>query len=380
MTNSTMRFLPFSDEEAHQATQEVFEHEGFLEGLYKYLPEEVCNYFIKTKDEIHSIYDFQSKMTHAFMSAIQQKSMTKRTFSGFNQLSKEDKYLYISNHRDIVLDNAFMNMILYENKVDTCQFAIGSNLMKHKVSDNLFRLNKSFVVMREGTPRELYGHSVNMSKYIASQINDKKSSMWIAQREGRAKDGNDRTQVSLLKMLMMSNRKDFVDFVKSLKFVPVAISYEFDPCDELKAVEFIQKKNNPNYKKSFHQDLESMLQGLIGDKGHLHFHFDQPLDTELDVLRELNKKEQLEQLAKIIDRSIHRNFKLHPINYVAYDLQNSSNQFLNDKYSEADWKQYTQLFNEEKLSQTDLNDEDLKLARDYLIGIYGNPVANALES
>lgn len=373
-----MRFLPFSDEEAHQATQKVFEHEGFLEGIHKYFPEEVCLYFMKAKDEVHSIYDFQSKITHAFMSAIQQKSMSERTSSGFDQLSREDKYLYISNHRDIVLDNAFLNMILYEHGVDTCEFAIGSNLMKHPISDNLFRLNKSFVVMREGTPRELYGHSVNMSKYIASQINDKKSSIWIAQREGRAKDGNDRTQVSLLKMLTMSNRKDLVGFLKSLKIAPVSISYEFDPCDELKAIEYINKKNNPDYQKSFDQDVKSMLQGLIGGKGHVHFHFDKPLDAELDVLLEVNKKEQLEQLAAIIDNSIHRNFKLHPINYVAYDLRNHSNQFLNNKYSEADWKKYTKLFNEEKLSQSKLNDEDLRLARAYLINIYANPVENAL--
>jgi hypothetical protein len=376
-----MRFLPFSDNEAHQATKEVFEYEGFLEGLYKYLPKDVCEYFIKTKDEIHSIYDFQSKMTHSFLLAIQEKSLTGRTSSGFDQLNRDDKYLYISNHRDIVLDNAYMNMLLHESGVDTCQFAIGSNLMKHPISDNLFRLNKSFVVMREGTPRELYGHSVNLSKYIAGQINDKKSSIWIAQREGRAKDGNDRTQVSLLKMLTMSSRKDLIPFAKSLKIVPVSISYEFDPCDVLKAVEFITKRNNPDYKKTFRQDVESMLKGLIGQKGHLHFHFDKPLDEELDVINEVkNKKEQLELLADIIDRSIHRNFKLHPINYVAYDLQNESSTFLNDKYSEADWEKYNRVFNEEKLSQTGLEGEDLKITKEYLIGIYANPVVNALDN
>lgn len=379
MTNTTIRFLPFSDHEAHQATQDVFAYEGFLDGMYKYLPKEVCNYFVKTKDEIHSIYDFQSKMTHMFLLAIQKKSLTHRTSSGFDQLDKNQKYLYISNHRDIVLDNAFMNALLHENGVDTCEFAIGSNLMKHPISDNLFRLNKSFVVMREGTPRELYAHSVNLSKYIASQISEKKSSIWIAQREGRAKDGNDRTQVSLLKMLTMSNRKDLVGFAKSLKIVPVSISYEFDPCDVLKAVEFITKRNNPDYKKTFRQDVESMLKGLIGDKGHLHFHFDKPLDEELDVINEIeNKKEQFELLADIIDRSVHRNFKLHPINYVAYDLQNESTTFLNDKYNEADLEKYSRIFNEEKLSHLDLSEEDLKITKDYLMGIYANPVVNAL--
>jgi hypothetical protein len=375
-----MRFLPFSDEEAYEATQSVFEDKGFVKGMYEYLPKELVDYFLKTKDEIHSIFDFQSKMTHIFLAAIEKKSLTGRTSSGFEALNKGDKYLYFSNHRDIVLDNAFMNNILYEHGVDTCQFAIGSNLMKHSIADYLFRLNKSFVVMREGTPRELYANSVNLSKHIATQINEKNTSIWIAQREGRAKDGNDRTQVSLLKMLTMSNKGNMVDFFKALKIVPVSVSYEFDPCDILKTQEFISKRNDPNYKKSFEQDLQSMLWGLMGNKGHLHFHFDQPLDDELESVHTIdNKKEQLEMLAKIIDKSIHRNFRLHPVNYVAYDLKQQTNSFLDKQYSAADWDKYSKMF-ADKMKNLKIKEEDARLANDYLLGIYANPVINALKA
>lgn len=375
MTETAIRLTPFTDAEAYQATQKVFEHEGFVKGMLQFLPKELCDYFLKVKDEVHTIFDFQTKIIYHLLLGVQQKSITQRTSSGMESLNNDDKYLFISNHRDIVLDSAYLNALLYENHIDTSQIAIGSNLVKHPISDALFRLNKSFVVMREGTPRELYGHSVNLSKYIVSQIEAKKSSIWIAQREGRAKDGNDKTQVSLLKMIIMSNKGNLVDFLKSLKIVPAAISYEFDPCDVVKTLEYIEKLENPDFKKTFEQDLKNIVLGLDGEKGHLHTHFSKPLDEELDILNDIkSKKAQLEMLAQIIDHEIHKNYKLHSINYVAYDLIHQTQRF-SDKYSKAEFEQYSRKFN---TTFPKFTAKQNRLAQTYLTNIYANPVVNQL--
>lgn len=371
--SNQIRITPFRDEEAADAVQFVLGSERFLKGMRQFLPKELFDALLKAKDNVHSIFDFQSKLIYPIMLAVQQKSISRRTAEGLAHINAEDKYLYISNHRDIILDSAFLNTFFYEHKVDTCQAAIGSNLMKDPVADAFFRLNKSFVVTREGTPRELYQSSLELSQYIFDQITSKTVSIWIAQREGRAKDGNDRTQTSLLKMLGMSNKGDFAEHCRALKIVPVAVSYEFDPCDLLKTQEYIEKQLNPTYQKTFQQDLENMLSGVYGDKGQLNFHLSKPLDEELEVLKETrNKKEQLEILAKLIDEKIHTTYLLHPINYVAYDMLNAGKKYA-DKYSSADFEKYQAIFDKKIKSLG----EHAEMGRSYLLNMYANPVVNA---
>ncbi len=370
-----MRTTPFTDEEAFGATQAIFEDKALVAGMRQFLPDELTDYLLKAKEEVHSIFDFQSKMTYPFLMGIQKMSISERKTSGIEHLKANERYLFISNHRDIVLDPCFLNTVFFENKIETCEVAIGSNLAKHKVSDYIFKLNRSFIVHREGNPKELYQHSMNLSEYIHNLIATEKASVWIAQREGRAKDGNDRTQPSLLKMLAMCNQGDTIEFFKSLKIVPVTITYEFDPCDLLKTQEFIEKQHNPNFEKTFQQDLQNMLLGIKGQKGRVRFHFAKPLDEELEILSTIkNKRQQLELLAGLIDKIIHANFELHEINYIAHDLLKQSSTY-SDKYTTADKIQYEAIF-EEKLTAFEGN--NVTIARNYLLGIYANPVINAL--
>jgi 1-acyl-sn-glycerol-3-phosphate acyltransferase len=364
----------YTDEEVQQGIQEIFQHEKFIAGMKAFLPEKLYEHIIKVKDNVQSIYDFQATITKPFLKTIQQISIAELTVSGLENLNQDDKYLFISNHRDIVLDSAYLNLLLFENQISTSQIAIGDNLMKTRASELLFRINKSFVVKREGTPRELYAHSIELSKYIQRMISEKVDSVWIAQREGRAKDGNDRTQPGLLKMISLSGGKRLKEHFQNLKVVPVAISYEFDPTGLLKTQEFLNKKRDPDFQKSFKEDLNNMLLGIRGKKGKVHFDFGKPLNEELEVLDTAkNGKQQLEFLTNIIDRSIHTNYRLNPVNYVAYDWLHASTDF-EDKYSPEEKEKYTQFFqNQIDQLTTDEQADGLQ----YLLGMYANPVVNA---
>jgi len=366
----------YTDEEVQQGIQEVFQQEKFINGMKAFLPEKLYKHIIQAKNKVNSIYDFQATITRPFLKTIQEISITDLSTSGLENLNKEDKYLFISNHRDIVLDSAYLNLLLFENKISTSQIAIGDNLMKNRASEILFRINKSFVVKREGTPRELYAHSIELSKYIQKTISEKVDSVWIAQREGRAKDGNDRTQPGLLKMISLSGGKMLKEHFQNLKVVPVAISYEFDPTGLLKTQEFLNKKRDPDFQKSFTADLSNMLLGIRGEKGKVHFNFGKPLHEELEILDTAkNSKQQLEFLTNIIDRSIHTNYQLNPVNYVAHDLLHSSTQYA-QKYSVEEKKKLTQFF-QSQVNQ--LSKEEQEDGLQYLLNMYANPVVNAQD-
>jgi len=369
----TLSIIPFKDSEVQEVTQTIFQDEKLLKGMQTFLPTELYDYLLKTKNEVQSIYDFQSKLTYPFLMGIKKMSISEITISGIHNISNANKQLLISNHRDIVLDSSYLNTIFHENKIDTCEVAIGSNLVKNPITDYIFRVNRSFIVHREGNPRELYQHSLNLSNYILDKINSNEASIWIAQREGRAKDGNDRTQSGLLKMFTMSKKGDLVEHLKSLRITPVAISYEYDPCDLLKTQEFIAKQENPTFSKTFKQDLQNMLLGIQGQKGGLHYHFDKPLGEELNILNDIKKpKEKLNKLAELIDNSIHQNFRLNKINYIAFDLLNKNTTYSN-QYSKVDFDKYQAIFNEKINS---FEEKNQAAARNYLLGIYANPVIN----
>ena len=354
--------------------KELFGYERFVEGLKAFLPENLFNHIMEMKDRVNTIEGFQTDIILHILNLIEQISIRELSSGGLEHLDPKKQYLFISNHRDIVLDSAFLNTTLFKRGFRTSQIAIGDNLMRHRISDLIFRMNKSFVVKRTGSPTELYKYSVLLSEHIRTQITEGIDSVWIAQREGRAKDGNDRTQTGLLKMLTLGQQGDLKSFFRSLNIVPVAISYEFDPCDLLKAQEFVNKKNNPDYKKSFEEDLQHILLGLRGQKGRVHFEFGKPLREELDVFDELpNSKKQLEALAGIIDRIIHKNYALHGINEIA------------DKLLREDESQCTRCDEGEDSTLMDYflqkkqqlqNDTDGSGYR-YLLGMYANPLINA---
>lgn len=356
------------------AMEALFSHQRFLAGMQAFLPHPLPDLILSQKDSIRTIADFQSKIVLQVLKFIEKASITTLTTSGLEKLDCDQQYLFISNHRDIVLDSAFLNTTLFEHGFRTSQIAIGDNLMKHQLSELIFKMNKSFVVKRSGTPMELYRYSVLLSEHIHRQISEKIDSVWIAQREGRAKDGNDVTQTGMLKMLSLNCKTDLKSYFKSLHIVPVSISYEYLPCDVLQAQEFLNKRQNPEYKKTFEEDLQHMLQGLKGPKGRVHFHFYTPLTDELDIFDTLpNAKRQLEELANILDRSIHQNYRLHAINEVAQNLRMGTVDY-SDSVSSSEIEAITAYFEAKKAQ---LKGDADGAGWEYLLGMYANPLVNA---
>lgn len=363
----------YSDAEASAAIQELFSYPSLLHGMQAFLPAALHEHILKVKDEVCSVRDFQEKIAHPLFKVIERESIAKLTASGLENLNASDQYLFISNHRDIILDSACLNVVLFDRGFRTSQIAIGDNLMRHRISELIFHINKSFVVKRSGTPMELYRYSVRLSDYIRRQIAEKTDSVWIAQREGRAKDGDDRTQTGLLKMLTLSAEGAIKSHFRSLRIVPVAISYEYDPCDLLKAQEFLNKRADPAYKKTFDEDVQHMLLGLKGQKGAVHFHFSAPLDAELDVFdTESSAKKQLDLLANLIDRQIHSHYQLCPVNFLAHDLLTGTLTY-SDRYSAEQREQLTAFFEARFAS---LKQDVEGLGREYLLRMYANPVIN----
>jgi len=260
--------------------------------------------------EIQTIKGFQNTVAR-YMSKMIARSTTKLTCSGMEHIDPDEAYLFISNHRDIAMDPAFVNWVRHQCNMDTVRIAIGDNLLRKSYVSDLMRLNKSFIVNRSAkAPREVMAAVTQLSSYINFSIQDDESSIWIAQREGRAKDGNDFTDPALLKMLYISQRKQgsFADVIKRLNVVPVSISYEFDPCDRAKARELAAKESSGQYEKTQYEDIESIVKGITGQKGAVHVHFGDVITGDFDTP---------EALAAELDRQIHLNYHLHASNYIA---------------------------------------------------------------
>jgi len=376
MNEPELRLEAYTDNELQEALKELFSFEEFVMGMQSFLPKPLFEHILKEKDGMRTILDFQRVIIRPFLLFIKDISISEITASGLNKLEHDQKYLFISNHRDIVLDSAFLNMVLLKNGFETCQIAIGDNLMKHRLSELLFRVNKSFVVKRTGTPRELYAYSLRMSEYIKQLITTHTDSVWLAQREGRAKDGNDLTQIGVLKMLSLSKTDQLKKHFQGFKIVPVAISYEIDPCDLLKTREHLRKQLDPCYKKAFQDDVDYIYQGLKGPKGHLHISFNTPLNTKLNAFDELgNDKKKLFFLSQQIDRAIHKSYRLHPINYIAHDLMTQS-KANTGHYSATEFDRFKQYFDDQiQQLKPAFRTDGMK----YLLGIYANPLINALK-
>ena len=377
MDNSKeIRLSVLEDAEVQAAVQELFSSPSLLKHMQQALPKDLHDQLLQAKDEVHSTLDFQTKMMLPFLRFVEKYSISTLSVSGLDGLDPKKKYLFVSNHRDIGLDSAFLNKALHEAGFTTTQIAIGDNLMTHRLAELIFRINKSFAVLRSGGPRELYQHSVRMSAYIHEMIQSGQDSIWLAQREGRAKDGNDFTQIGIVKMLSLSKQDDLIDHFEQLNIVPVAISYEYDPTGLAKTKEHLQKLQDPEYKKSFNQDIQHIIMGIFGPKGNVHMHFGKPLNNSLEKLREFpNAKKQLEGLVTMIDASIHQNYKLHPINYAALDLLEGKVS-ISEHYSDEERAQCIAFFKEQL---EDLPEAYYEQGKNYLLSMYANPVRNQLN-
>ena len=300
---------PYNDEEVHEAFKRVVT-EPELKSVLAYLfPNKPLEELTQSLLSLRSVFDFQSQMVAPFFLNLTKKTSDGMDINGLENLHPAEKHLFISNHRDIILDAALLNTLLVMHGIETSENAIGDNLCVKPWITEMMKLNKNFIVQRSGSKREIFEASKRLSTYIRRNIVEKRNAVWIAQREGRAKDANDRTQESLLKMLSMSADKNFKKSFIELNITPISISYEYDACDFLKAKEFQQKRDTPDYKKSKDDDLLNMKTGLTGYKGRIHYEITGTINGELNeaLSEEDDRAAVLEKTAQIIDHRIHKN-------------------------------------------------------------------------
>lgn len=326
----------------------------------------------KTKEE------FKSVLAHQIVMAIAKKSTFSLSISGRSRLTPGDCYTFVSNHRDIVLDASFLNVMLYDVGYGMTQVAIGDNLLIRPWIETVVRLNNSFIVKRGVTGRQILEASVLLSTYIHHTIKETKESVWIAQREGRAKDSDDRTQTSVLKMLNMGGDKDLLSNIMELNIAPVSITYEYDPCDYLKAKEFQQRRDNPDFSKSSKDDLISMETGILGYNGRVHFTLGNPINKNLAKLdKDMDKTMLINTIATEIDTEIFRHYRFYPGNYVAYDMLMQTNRFAGS-YSAKD-KATFETYLHNQLAKIDLPNKDEVFLRAKMLEMYSNPLKNHLS-
>lgn len=278
--------------------------------------------------QFRSLHDFQSHFAFGAIKTIIRQSLTELSSTGLEKLDPGKACLFMSNHRDIVLDPGLMGYELFTHGFQIPQMAIGSNLLISPLVSSLFKLNKSFVVQRNESPRQMYDAWKKLSAYISHVITERRENLWIAQREGRAKDGDDRTMTGILKMFLMNLGDDHVNTIRTLNIIPVTISYEYDPCDYLKALELYHTNHNLEFIKDNKFNLTSMLTGIQGHKGRVHIHFGEPL-TEFLRKHPLHERQSdfVKHVASMIDEEIHLNYRLWPSNFIAHDLMTGAETF-----------------------------------------------------
>lgn len=369
---------PLNQDEVQAAIEELLASEEFRHALRYVKPDldwdqlSAAMRACKTKEQFKSTLAYDAVMTVA------KKTTFSLTISGRSRLPEgKPACTFISNHRDIVLDASFLNVMLYDVGYGMTQVAIGDNLLIRPWIKTFVRLNNSFIVKRGVSVRQMLEVSGTLSAYINHTIKDTKESIWIAQREGRAKDSNDRTQPSVLKMLCMAGGKDIIGNLKSLNIVPVAISYEFDPCDYLKAQEFQLKRDNPECHKTQRDDLLNMETGILNNKGRVHFTISQLINDQLDQLDpNMDKNELFAAVASIIDKEIYRHYRFYPNNYVAYDLLSGTRRF-SDHYGLKDKKAFEEYL-QKQLDKIVIPNKDENFLRKKILEMYANPLKNFL--
>lgn len=365
---------PFHDSEVNEVLREYSRHPMIQALLLFTFPERSMEEIVAILKDCHSIRDFQTRVIYHSIQQVLEKSSEGFTTEGFENLDGDTSYLYISNHRDIVLDTSLLNVALYDHNLVMTASAIGDNLVKKPFLLALSRLNRNFLIKRGVGAREMLQSSRVVSGYIRQLLLEEQRSVWIAQREGRTKDGDDRTHQGVLKMIALAkDEPEVMDYFKKLKIVPVSISYEFDPTDMLKMPELMANHYDVEYVKSNNEDFNSILKGATGQKKRIHIAASKPLDAELDMIAEagvpVNK--QFQMLSELIDERIHENYMLWPSNYIAYDLLHQCEKFA-DRYTDKEARQFQRRI-------TRRVDKSDPVEVENFLKMYANPVVNKLK-
>lgn len=373
---------PFYDSEFHDKMKDLVKEPKFEHAVRYVLRDIDYDAFCQQLLVLDNKKDFQLLIMRSFLEGLTQKTTRGLTEGNFETLDKTKSYTFMSNHRDIVLDASLLNLLLIYHGMNTSEIAIGNNLLIFDWISDLVRLNKSFIVKRNLGVRQTFDAARQLSGYIHFAITQKHESVWIAQCEGRSKDSDDRTQESLIKMLSIAGGGDLLDNLKEINLVPVSISYEYDPCDYLKAYEFLLKRDNPEFKKSQEDDLHSMETGLLGFKGRVHFQISPCINEELDKLSTCEEKsELLSHILTIIDKAIHANYRLYPGNYVAYDMLQGEKRFAGNHYTDEEQAVFTDyLYSQLAKVPNVTKEEDKDFLKNAILTMYANPLKNQLAA
>lgn len=366
---------PYSADEVPKAIARLAHNPMFARLVKTMNPKTDVTSFSAMMECITTCDELQYMVMRPLVYQIVQRSATSFTYDGLENISKDQAYLFVSNHRDITLDAGLLDVALLSNGYTTPEIGFGNNLMKNDFIIDLFRLNKMFTIIRDGSRREFYNNSVFLSNYIHHVLFEKKSSVWIAQRNGRTKNGDDRTDQGLLKMFSMAGTGDFeLDFNK-LHIVPVAISYEYEPCDLMKSiVEYTLSTGI--YEKTSHEDLLSIMLGISQQKGDIHLQFCDPIsEEEVGECARLVKNERYAALANTIDKHIFKGYKLHKTNYIAADLLKGTADY-SDFYTTGQMEEF--IAYTEHTSYKGPSSAARESVIDFFLTIYANPVFNKL--
>jgi hypothetical protein len=362
---------PYYDPEINPALKRIIAEPLFDKILDFLFPGQDKNLIRQKLSNTYTAHDFQLHFMHPLVSSIVEKTSAGLTCDGFEQLTPGSPYLFVANHRDIVLDSAMLQVLLFDNGHLTSEITFGSNLMINQFIIDLGKVNRMFKVSRGGNKVELLKNSQLLSAYIRYTITTKKVSAWIAQRPGRTKDGNDKTEPGLLKMFNMSAHKDFHHAFEELNIVPLVVSYEYEPCCALKIKELIASLEGP-YQKNPEEDLVSIITGITQPKGRIHMSIGKPVKfllQEIDPDDSLNNK--INRLVELIDAEVYRHYKCWPSNYIAYDMLTQSGDY-RDHYTEEEKNKFSDYMEKEIRGLAG----ERKMQEEIFLKIYANPLIN----
>ncbi|MBQ8811306.1 MAG: acyltransferase [Bacteroidales bacterium] len=362
---------PYTDAEAAEALSKLADYPLVTKASQYFFPDESPDFLRDLLKNINTIDEFQVLVMQKLVRWAIDHTAHNFSYDGISNIDSSRKFLALSNHRDIILDPAITQLVLYTNGIPMTEIAVGDNLITNKAIEYLIRSNRMIKVVRGITARELYLSSQMLSKYIRLNITEQRSSIWLAQRQGRTKNGYDVTEQGLLKMLDMSGSGDFQQNFEELNIIPMSISYEIEPCDILKAREMVISRKH-KYVKAEGEDLNSIMVGIMQQKGNIHLNIGKPLTSEeIAAAARCDKNDRYQLIRHAVDVRVIEGYKLWKNNYVAYDILNHGFKY-SDKYEQADVEQFI-AYMEHQLDtvEKDINREDL---RRIFLDIYANPV------
>ena len=365
---------PYSEEEAPEKIAQIISNETFINTLKQFIPDYSPEQLLEDARHFNTIYDFQYATSRRYIEKFIQMSTAGVTYKGLENISPDKNYVFIGNHRDITFDAAILEEYLFLNQYNTTKIAIGDNLVSSRLLAEVGMLNKMFIVKRSVSIREKITNYQHLAAYIHHVLFNEHESVWIAQRDGRTKDGLDITKQGLVKMLAMDDEMRPMDMLKKINLTPVTISYEYEPCDKLKARELALSEDGP-YHKQEGEDFNSIIQGIMGFKGRAQLTIGKPIVEEIDVISdELNQNDKIHEVCKMVDRQIYQNYMLYPNNFIAFDLIDQNNTFA-ERYSTEEKEKFIAYLNQ----QAEVEDVAKEKMIYYLLRIYANPVTTSLN-